>query len=69
MAAQDAMVSGHICSFKTFLKCYLMKWLFAHHLPFNGLGALGSMSAKNWGTQEHATNDSVQQELPTVMDG
>lgn len=33
------------------------------------LDSMGSMSAENRRTQKHAANDSLQQELPAVVDG
>lgn len=41
-----------------------------HFFRFSGiLGPMGSMSTENRRTQKHAANDSLQQELPAVVDG
>lgn len=41
-----------------------------YFFSFSGkLDSMGSMSAENRRTQKHAANDSLQQELPAVVDG
>lgn len=74
-AAQDAMVNTVRCELLKHKKEQIqmlksdleLTYIF---FPFPGiLDSMGSMSAENRRTQKHAANDSLQQELPAVVDG
>lgn len=77
-AAQDAMVKigrrGHVShgekKKKLMLKSDSELFKFFCIFSFSGIiDSMGSLSAENRRTQKHAANDTVQQELPAVVDG